>query len=144
MDPNNQLTEGVRKVWESLPPALQQAIESASYKEALAKLVKAHGLHIDQAGALEQEVLFVLMGMTDATDFGQALIKEVGLRPEVADPISKEVQEHVFAPVAKHLSEALHAETAQEEAAYDAAAASATAPTNTPARPVDPYREPID
>lgn len=140
----------VKAQWQRLPPQLKQAITDARYKEVVARLTQERHLHIDQAAKVEQEILLVLLGMSESKDLASALHKQAGIADEEAKVLEKEIVEKVIAPVATHLHDLLHASSDAEDAlATEATASTSTPPpstTNAPAapKPIDPYREPID
>ncbi len=94
----------------SLPVELQQAITESGFIDKLRAISKDEKLMIDQGGALETEVLMVLLGVEALTSFEDNLIKELRLDKEKAKRISDLVGNQIFSPIHVHLEHLMSAE----------------------------------
>jgi hypothetical protein len=64
-----------------------------------------HDLMIDQAGMLQNEILFVMLGMEPSSEFVNNMSRELGINKEKANAVAKDVNDLIFAPIRKYLRE---------------------------------------
>lgn len=133
----------IAEKWHTLPQQLKDAITAADYRDVVQRFATEQKLHVDQAGAIEQEILLVLLGIQSVHDFTDALVHEVHLPKDLARSFSGDVQTKVFGAVAGHLRDIMEQEKARAEAAEEAAQQNAAPALEAP-KHIDPYREPID
>ncbi len=82
-----------------LPADVRDAIQSADLTHKMQSIGKEHQLHLDQLTALEQEIMMIMLGFSDPSEFVQNVVEEVHVTQEVADAITKEVSEQIFLPI---------------------------------------------
>ncbi len=111
MDENVQ---NLKKQYQSLPPEVQKAIASADLPIKIQAVVKNNKLLIDQAGKLELETYFVLLGLEALDDYIGNLVKNVGLQKDQALIVAREVNESVFKNVRETLKK-INQETVRAE-----------------------------
>jgi hypothetical protein len=79
-----------------LPPDLRQALDSTEIYEDFQEISKKHGLHIDKAGILEEEVTIVLLGLMPSSKLVARLHENMGISSEEAQNIAQDVNETIF------------------------------------------------
>lgn len=89
----------IQERFDDLPHEVQQAIQSADMTAALTAVGSAHGLHIDQLGALEDEALLVMLGFGNPAEFPSAIQTALRLDADTADQVASEVSERLFVPI---------------------------------------------
>lgn len=152
---HNEINEQLLERFKQLPQVVQNAITSADVQQRLRTLSNKNHLHLDQWGALENEVMLTLLGIQSAENLSLNIQKHVGLPPEIATPLTEEVMKIVFEPIRLEMerelqhpeaqavvktaidsvrTEALKQETAQDKTQDTAA----PLPTTTPIIPPQP------
>ncbi len=106
-----------------LPKVVQNAIMSADVEKHMRELCDKNHLHLDQWGALENEVMLTLLGVQNAENLTENIERHVGLSPEVAVPLTESIMQIVFDPIREELERQLeHPEAkAVEESTVEAA-----------------------
>lgn len=89
----------------TLPPFLQKYLSEEKYTVAAQSLMSKHKLRMDQGGILERELLLLLMGIENPTEFAQALTDEAKIDSEVMHELIKDINEQVFVPLRKQEEE---------------------------------------
>jgi len=164
------LDDKITKRLAELPADVRQAVESVDMGEKIRAIGARHGLHVDQLGALEDEIMLVMLGFADPGVFTERLEAGLHLSAEQAAQVTEEAVEQFFLPIresmkhfmaaqaASHTLEAPH--TAEEPVAAPKMPAAeqmlAEKTVVVPPKPEtpntaqvraytkDPYREPIE
>lgn len=104
--------------FQSLPPALQQAIRSSNLRDQLKKIAEKFRLHIDQAAALENQTVMVMMGLQTPLEYTEALENELAVSENASYDIAEEANKEIFLPIREHLKKLFEEEgrRAEEEA----------------------------
>lgn len=138
------LNQHVAERLKALPPVVQRAITSSDVEKNLRTMADGQKLHVDQWQALENEVMFALLGFKPVADLEQNLVKSVGVPAEVAHSLATDVNRIVFEPIRQELERELQHPQAQKAAVTNTEAAraqalsqeaAAVAPAPTPAMP---------
>lgn len=135
------ISEELKKRFQELPRAVQNALTSADIEKNLRTLSESHKLHLDQWEKLENEVLLVLLGFQPAEKLQENIRTVVGVTDEIAAQLANDISGVVFEPVRR----ALEDETGPEEEGPDAPAAAEvpqTAHTPAPVPAVAPATPP--
>jgi len=66
---------------------------------ALQSVGSAHGLHVDQLGALEDETLMVMLGFNNPAEFPAQVAATLNLDEQTAEAIARELSERLFIPI---------------------------------------------
>ncbi|RJR12869.1 hypothetical protein C4585_02820 [Candidatus Parcubacteria bacterium] len=99
-----------------LPQPVQNAIITANVEKRLRSLEGTHKLHVDQWELLENEVMLALLGIQPAEDLEKNIAQEVGLAPEVANTLARDISLNIFEPIRAELERELeHPEAKSEE-----------------------------
>jgi len=85
---------------------VQNVLRSKELLESMRALAKKHKLYYDKWEILENEVMQVLLSMKSPSDL-PATLGNLGLKPEEAQALLKDLIEHIFKPMRKLLKEAL-------------------------------------
>ncbi len=91
----------------SLPKALQESISSSDVQAKLRDLAEVHKLHLDKWSLLENEIMMVLLGLTEPNDLAKNISKETGLPLEQSQEITDSVTKIIFTPIQEKLRETL-------------------------------------
>ncbi len=99
--PKPELTfdESVKQVMQTLPPVVRDYLIQGKYTTVAKILMDKYGLRIDQGGVLEREIMLLLMGIDDPTEFAQALAEEARLGQEAIQRIAQDVNDQIFVPL---------------------------------------------
>ena len=89
----------LKKRFGELPKDVQKAILSVDTSAAFMRITTKHALSIDQAGKLENETTFVMLGFEHPTDFTKNLQKSLGLSEEKIRDIAQDINEQIFRPI---------------------------------------------
>lgn len=121
--------------FQSLPPALQQAIRSGNLRDKLKGIAEKFKLHIDQAAALENQTVTVMMGLQTPLEYAKSLEDELLVSEDTSYYIAEEVNKEIFLPIREHLKKLFEDEgrRAEEEAKQR---------ENIPQKPVAPQSAP--
>jgi len=125
--------EQLRGAHERLPEDIKVAIDSADSSEIMLELRKRHSLTIEQMGYIADETGFALLGLTHPRDFVGNIKSKLGVDESVAQDITKEINEQIFAPIKDSLM-GLHSQ----------AKVSTVTPTEKVESIEDKYREPTE
>lgn len=110
-------SEQFRASFGKLPEDVREAVLSVEIADAIQRIGKEHGLLIDKQGILAREASYVMVGLVSSGDFISHLKSELGVTDATAQAIANKVNEAVFIPIRKKLTETLEAEReAREEA----------------------------
>lgn len=88
--------EQLEEKYRNLPADLRQALDSTEIYEDFQAISKKHGLHIDKAGILEEEVTIVLLGLVPSSKFVARLRENLEISLEEAQTIANDVNETIF------------------------------------------------
>lgn len=141
-----QLNEEISARFKALPPVVQKAITSSDIEKHLRTMADGQKLHVDQWQALENEVMFALLGMRQVADLEKNLTKSLGVSAEISHTLALDVNRIVFEPIRQELERELQHPQAQQaavsgteavraQALSQEAAAAAPAPTPAASKP---------
>lgn len=102
-----QLQEKLSSRFKELPKVVQDAILSADVEAHMRELAEHHKLHFDQWTALENEVMFALLGFEPVENLAANIEKEVGTSHETALALAGDISHIVFEPVRAALEASL-------------------------------------
>ena len=93
------LDESIKQVMQTLPPVIRDYLSKGKYTAVARELMAKYSLHIDQSGILEREIMLLLMGIENPTEFTQALVEEAKIDKQVVDKIVQDVNTQIFIPL---------------------------------------------
>lgn len=106
MEPSKQeltLDESIKEVMKTLPPPIRQYLGQGKYLVVANRIMTKYGLHIDQAGVLEREIMFLLMGIDNPDEFTKTLSEEAKIDAKTIGNIVKDVNEQIFMPLREEM-----------------------------------------
>lgn len=98
--------ESVKEVMQTLPPPIRQYLSQGKYSIVAKNLMRKYGLHIDQGGVLEREIMLLLMGIENPDEFAASLKSEAALSEDVVKNIMTDVNQEIFIPLQKEMRNA--------------------------------------
>ncbi len=104
----------LRDRFQSLPPAVQNAITGANLSKHLESLATTHKLHLDQWQTLENEVIMTLLGLQTQTELEKNIEKEVGVDASLAHTLAESIAQEVFAPIRSELEHILESSSSKK------------------------------
>lgn len=81
----------------------QGFLEGTTTHERLQAIGRKHGLHVDQLGALSEEILAVVDGTRDREDFIDRIEERLSLDTEKAIAVATDVNLEIFKPLRKEV-----------------------------------------
>jgi len=92
--------EQLQKIYEELPPDLQEAVFSEEIGKNVSEICKKNGILDEEkiSGVLEQ-IAYVFLGLLPPIDFKKILTEETGLDQNRAQIVSREINRFVFYPL---------------------------------------------
>ena len=121
--------ESIKKVMQALPPPIRNYLSQGKYSIVAKNLMRKYGLHIDQGGVLEREIMLLLMGIENPDEFAASLKSDAALSESVVRNIMTDVNQEIFVPLQKEMR---NAGSAVPEAKSAAPRAGAPVPSYAP------------
>ena len=110
----------IQERYEQLPPELQQAIKSIDFAGKLKEIAAQYSLRIDQSGALQTEVILIMLGLEKSDDFIVNLVRNAEITEDLARAIATDVNTNILGSIKESLRQ-LETEEELLEAENDAA-----------------------
>lgn len=86
-----------------MPQDVQGAILAVDLRKKLETITEKQKLHLDQAGALENETLFIMLGLEHPKDYIRNVMRELSVDTDTAKKIAMDVNEQIFRPIRESL-----------------------------------------
>lgn len=102
---NDSVTKEIEQQFEALPPVLKSFIAQQGWIARVEAVAGKYGLNEIQTEGLRQEVFFILLGLTQSSDFRANLVEELDITYDQALKISYDMNAQVFGLVLKELTE---------------------------------------
>jgi len=98
MPPSSQseLDQNIAQVMQMLPPPVQDYLASGKYSLIAKDLSAKHGLSIDQSNILEREIMLLLMGIENPSEFMTTLTSEAAIPQQMVQDIMMEISQRIF------------------------------------------------
>lgn len=100
MDDTKEILEDQFK---KLPKDLQDAILALDLRTKMQFITKKNNLHIDQAGILENEAVFVMLGLEHPDNLVYNIAKHIEVSKEKAEAIAEDLNREIFLKVRESL-----------------------------------------
>jgi len=110
----SETQEAIKKQLAKLPKDIRDAVVAVDLPEKFKTIANKHTLRIDQGGALENETMFVMLGLEHPDDYTGNLKREADISQEEAGSIAEEVNRMIFLPIRASLKK-LHEDVKEEE-----------------------------
>ncbi len=91
----------------ALPKTTQEFIYSEEMGDILTKIGEKHGLHLDQLGNLEHEVVSFILGFIEPEDFNSNIAESLEVAPDTAASIAKDVDELLLSKIRKDMENSI-------------------------------------
>ncbi|MEK7579146.1 MAG: hypothetical protein AAB460_01255 [Patescibacteria group bacterium] len=128
----------IRNKLADLPSEVLKAITEVDIRVKLQEIMRTHSLRVDQGGALEREVLLMLIGLETPTTFLDNIVKELHVPRETASRVVEDVNQNIL----KNIREVLIEHVAkQKEAAEIGALLYEESEGALPVSPTTPQQE---
>lgn len=111
MDNTQQI---IKKQLNTLPSDIKKAILSVDLREKLKMIAEKNNFHIDQAGNLENETMFVMLGLESPDNYENNIKREMRISEEQAKLITADINKEIFLPIRESLRE-MHKEELKDE-----------------------------
>lgn len=104
MDPiqNKQelsIEESVKQIMPTLPPPVRQYLAEGRPSKVAATLMGKYGLHVDQGGIIERELMLLLMGLESPEEFAQSLKEDAQLGNDVLGGMVNDINQELLTPL---------------------------------------------
>lgn len=112
----NDTKEILKNQFKKLPKDIQDAILAVDLGSKMQVITKKNNLHIDQAEILENETVFVLLGLEHPSDLVANIAKHVDVSEEKAEAITEDLNRDIFLKIRESLKKIFEEknETARE------------------------------
>ena len=101
------LPVGTKEALQKLPDDLRKIILSTETADKIQAIGQKYNLHIDQMGALDEEVHNVLFGVSSPSKLTEQIKNRLGIEQSAADKITYDLNEQIFLKIRESL-QALH------------------------------------
>ncbi len=91
--------EQIDAQYQKLPNAIKHVIFDVATAEKIFDTGQKYGLHIDQVGILADEVTYIMLGLTPASQFPQELQQKIGVGAGVATALGQDLNQAIFLPI---------------------------------------------
>lgn len=102
---NDSVTKEIEAQFQALPPVLKSFIAQQGWITRVEATAAKYNLDETQTEGLRQEVFFILLGLTQASDFRANLVEELDITYDQALKISYDMNAQVFGLVLKELTQ---------------------------------------
>ncbi len=108
--------EQINKAFEKLPKILTEAILETNIDEIELNITNKYKIHLDTATILSNYIIFTLIGLMKAEDFGPNVMKDLGLPEEDSQKIIKDINNLIFKVVRENMKNIQKKDTLLQEA----------------------------
>ena len=109
-----KLPKEIEERFNELPKTVQDTILNSGWEKTTRNIVDKYNLRIDQGASIEQETMFVMFGFDDADDFTKNIMNEAGIKEDLANKITEEINRDIFKLITDRLVEKTNDEEATE------------------------------
>lgn len=100
---NDQDKKEIGEYLKKLPQNIKKLIANDEWRKKVGEISQKYSLTTEQSESLENEVLMVIIGLTQAEEFKNVLQEEIQISDLIADQLSKELDKRVFEYMVKEL-----------------------------------------
>ncbi|MCR4333642.1 MAG: hypothetical protein NUV60_01275 [Patescibacteria group bacterium] len=126
------LAADIKQLLTEVPPPVRDFFASGKVEIVAKNLMMKNQLRVDQAAVVEREIILLLLGLKNPTEFTQTLIAEAKLSPATINSISQDVNDQIFKPIREQLRRQTGSEPRPQASGMRAGApAAAVAPQPT-------------
>ncbi len=99
-----------------LPKEVRDIIEHSDWDQKIQEIGKKHGLRIDQIGALGNETMFALLGMTHPDQYVHEVQIHLNIVGPKAEAVAKDCQDVIFNSIHEKLKEVYNRDLEESDA----------------------------
>jgi hypothetical protein len=88
-----------------LPKSIKDAISSIDLEDKIKKIANKNMLHIDQAGDLINETIFVMLGLEPTSDYKENIRRELNISRDRAQAITADIDKEIFVSIREVLKD---------------------------------------
>jgi len=92
--------------YKQLPEVVKDAMGSVDRANLIRSIAEKHKLHVDLAGLLLEEIMYVTLGVEKSSDFIRNLKLHLHLPEDKVSAVAGDVNEKIFMPIREALKEA--------------------------------------
>lgn len=115
------LESDIRELMKEIPPPIRAFFASGKVETVAKNLMLKNRLHIDQGAIVEREVILLLLGLKNPTEFVQTLLEEARLDEQTVNSIVQDINAQIFVPLREEMRRGPVAEVAPPQAQSAAA-----------------------
>jgi len=101
----NEIQTILKMNFEKLPSDVKRAVLSVDFEQHLARISQKNALQVDQMTALENETMFILLGIEHPRNYISNLARELTIDVAKARAIAQDVNEKIFRPIRDSLKQ---------------------------------------
>lgn len=100
---NQETEKNFNEYLKAVPNELRDAIIGSRWEEKLISIGRRNGVHIDQLGMLQDELAFVMGGVSSRDEFRSNLVDHLNLRDAEADAIIADINKNIMSDIQARL-----------------------------------------
>lgn len=93
----------LQALYDRLPEAIKSVYDRPETNDEIYEIGDKYKLHIDQIGVIIKTAYAVMLGIVKPTDFTSTFAKEADIPEDIANLITHDINEQVFAPIRQEL-----------------------------------------
>src|SRR3989338_5748522 len=126
------LEETIKEAYAQIPPLVQEALRRVDLRKQFDAIREKHRLHLDEAGVLENETVYAMLGLRELEGYEETLTKGLGLTADQVRALLTDVNERIFLPIQEAMRRVPETQ------------AGAVAPASLPSAAPAPEEEPLE
>ncbi|MEK7091606.1 MAG: hypothetical protein AAB900_01330 [Patescibacteria group bacterium] len=95
--------EQLKALYNNLPDAIKAVYDRPETNDEIYEICEKHKLHIDQIGVVINTAYAAMLGVVKPSDFTDTFTKKADIPSDIANIITHEINEQVFAPIRQEL-----------------------------------------
>ncbi len=100
---DSALEDDIKQILAEVPPPVRAFFASGKVEIVAKSLMQKYQLHIDTGAIVEREIILLLLGLKDPTEFTQTLVEEAKLDQQTINNITQDVNELIFVPLREEM-----------------------------------------
>ncbi len=106
--------EIIQSKLDTVPEDVREQVTSDEVAQTPVEIGKAHALHIDKQGILDEETLYIMLGIENPNSFVDKLRSRLGIDEGKAISIARDINEKIFLRIRRSLMDMHEIEKASE------------------------------
>ncbi len=96
---DSTLENDIKELMKEVPAPIRAFFASGKVEVVAKNLMQKYRLHVDQGAIVEREVILLLLGLKDPTEFTKTLAEEARLDQQTVNGIVQDVNAQIFVPL---------------------------------------------